>query len=597
MRRTFVRIASASRTTPMTRTLRNLAVVVGIVASIIALTAGVAAAHAGVLGTSPVDGQSVSPQPQNVSVSFSEDVSTSGGGLNVRNADGTRVDDGTSVVTGGTVLITGLKPGLPDGTYVATYRVLSADGHPVSGSFLFGIGAGAVDTSAGSGTSGDRIWQIVGGISRFVMYLAALLAAGVAFFLAFIHDQLADRWKIVPVVRIGSVVAMFGAVGIVVSQAALLTGRGAGAALESAVLRDVLTKSLGWSLVVLLLGLAAVHLSTDTDRILVVRALALYGGLAVTISFAVWGHASELSPRWVSLIADAVHATAAALWLGGLVGLAMVLRRRRAGTIRSTATIIDRFSSMALITVIALTIAGLALTLTGSGASWHALVSTTWGRLLLIKIAITLVVVGLAAWNRRTLVPALTAPIESDEQGEPIEPSDIVNTDADIAADTATDADADPELTVRWRQLLRTVRIEAIALVVVIGITAALVNTTPARTAVKTQTHAVDINRSADTGSVHLIVSPAVVGVNTMTVTYADTTGQPLDVANTMTVEFSLPSADLAPITRQVVKSGPGRFVLQGRELSLAGTWTVTLAVRTGDFTEQRTSFEVPITR
>jgi copper transport protein len=589
----------------MIRTLRTLAVVAGIIAAVIALTTGMASAHASVLGTSPVDGQSVTPEPANVSVSFSENVSTSAGGLSVRNTDGKRVDDGNNLVTGGTVLVVGLKPGLPDGTYIATYRVLSADGHPVSGSFVFGIGTGVIDRSASSGTGGDRTWQIIGGVARFVMYLAALLSAGVAFFLAFIHDQLADRWKIVPVVRIGTVLAMFGAIGIVVSQAALLTGRGAGAALEGAVLRDVLTESLGWSLVVLLLGLAAVHLSTDTHTLVVARAFALYGGLAVTISFAVWGHATELSPRWVSLIADAVHATSAAIWLGGLVGLAMVLRRRRPASVRSTATIIGRFSSMALVTVIALTIAGLALTLTGSDASWHAIVSTTWGRLVLVKIAITLVVIAIAAWNRRTLVPALTAPLESeppvwsersiDRTASPESADRDATEDESTAADDRSDDD--PELADRWRRLLRTVRIEVIALVVVIGITAALVNVTPARTAVKSQAHTVDVTHVADTGPVHLVVTPVKVGTNTVSVAYTDANGQPVDVANTMTAEFSLPSADLAPITRQVVKSGPGQFVLSGREMSLAGTWTLTVAVRTGDFSEQRTSFEVPISR
>ena len=58
----------------------------------------------------------------------------------------------------------------------------------------------------------------------------------------------------------------------------------------------------------------------------------------------------------------------------------------------------------------------------------------------------------------------------------------------------------------------------------------------------------------------------------------------------------SLPDKQLGPLTRQVVKISPGHYVLQGDELSIAGDWTITLAVRTSDFTEERTTFTVPIT-
>ena len=553
----------------MIRTLRRFLVAVAVLVAVIAATAGVASAHASVVSTNPADLSTVPQQPADVSVTFSEGVSANSGGLSVRDREGVRVDTGDGRVSGGTVLSTGLKANLPKGTYVATYRVLSADGHPVSGSFIFGIGVDAVDLTASSGTGGDRTWEIIGAISRFVMFLAALLSAGLAFFIAFIHDQGPDRWRLVPVVRIGSVIALFGAVGVVMCQAALLTGDGAGALLDGAVVGDVLTENLGWSLVVMLVGLAGVHLSTDTSRLVLARSLALYGGLAVTISFAIWGHASELPPTFVSLIADAVHATAAGLWFGGLVGLAMILRRRTSDSVADTGAIIGRFSTMAMDSVIALVIAGLALSITGSGGSPDAMVSTTWGRLVLAKAGITLGIVAIAAWNRRSLVPALVDP--------------------------GPEGDIGPDRDRRWAMLLRTVRLEAIAIVVVLALTAVVVNVTPARTATSAGS-GFDQTQSVDTGTVNLTVTPARVGMNAVHVQYFKD-DQMCDVANTMTIEFSLPSEGLAPITRQVVKAGPGHFIAQGPEFSMPGIWTVTLVVRTGDFSEQRTSFEVPITR
>ena len=552
----------------MSRIARQLVAALAILVGVLALGTTAASAHATLESSSPADGQSVLTSPSEIRITFSEAVTTISGGLSVLDADGKTVDVGNSEVVGGRTLVAPISETLSDGTYVATYRVLSADGHPVSGSLLFAVGAGALDRSAQPSSSGDRLWEIIGGISRFIMYLAALVAAGVAFFLAFIHDHAEDRWRIVPFVRIGSILALLSAIGIVMSQAALLTGKGAGAITDSTVLRDVLNQNLGWSLALLMIGLAAVHLSTDIPKKVVSQSLALYGGLAVTVSFAVWGHATELSPTAISLAADAIHATAAALWLGGLVGLVMVLSVRTPETVRATAGIIGRFSRMAFWSVIALTLAGLTLTITGSGASLNSILTTTWGQLVLAKIGLTLIVVLIAAWNRRTLVPSLTSPTE--------------NTD---------------ELAVRWATLLRTIRAEAVLLVAVLALTAIVVNVPPARTAVVAKTDRVDITQQVDTGNVQLSVDPAIVGPNTVAVRYTDGTGQPINVANSMSIEFSQPSAGLEPITRQVPASEAGVFVIQGNELSIPGTWTITIAVRTGDFTEQRTSFEVPVRR
>jgi copper transport protein len=146
-----------------------------------------------------------------------------------------------------------------------------------------------------------------------------------------------------------------------------------------------------------------------------------------------------------------------------------------------------------------------------------------------------------------------------------------------------------------WARLTRTVRVEALALVAVLAFTAVLVNVTPARTELEVAPKTVSLSQPVAEGSVALAVSPALAGVNTMVIQYTGADGQADDVANTLTIEFFLPSAQLGPITRQVIKSGPGRFVLEGPELSLRGTWDVTLKVRTGDFTQEQSRFQVPI--
>ncbi len=75
--------------------------------------------------------------------------------------------------------------GLPDGTYVLSYRVTSADGHPVVGSFVFAIGA-RERRSAGLAAAGiaDDLWPAAGVVARALWYGSLLLAAGLALFLA-----------------------------------------------------------------------------------------------------------------------------------------------------------------------------------------------------------------------------------------------------------------------------------------------------------------------------------------------------------------------------------------------------------------------------
>lgn len=532
--------------------------------AVMVLGTGTAAAHASVVATNPPDGSMAATAPSRVSITFTEPVSINAGGLTVRDGGGQRVDDGAAT-TEGTVASTGLRSGLPDGTYVVTYRVLSADGHPVSGSFLFGVGSGALDRSLVD-TTGDRQWDVVGDVARGLLLLAALTAAGVAVFLRVVHDGADDRWRLTPFVRVGTIVAFVAAIGAVIAQAALLTGRGAGASTDTDVLRQVMNGDLGLSLAVLFVGLAVVHLSTDVTRTAVARVLALGGGLAVTVSFALWGHATAFTPAWLLMSTDAVHATAAAVWLGGLVGLWVVLAGRGPDEVIGAARIVGRFSTLALWTVLALVVAGVALTVAGSDASWSALVSTTWGRLILTKAALTGVVVLIAAWNRRVLVPSFVGGThDGPDDGER-----------------------------NRHRLLSTVRVEALAIVVILVLTGVVTNVTPARDVPPAAT-ATDTTEAIDAGSVRLEVRPGRVGTNTLSATYLTPRGEPLDVGQTLTMEFSLPAEGLAPITRRATAVSTGRFEFEGGELSLPGTWTVTLTARLDVFTEARTSFEVTV--
>ncbi len=448
--RTTATQATGRRRTPR---LRLIGVAVALVAGVVLASAPAASAHAVVVSSNPSDGERLTTAPNTVSIQFSENVSADLGGLRVVSSSGDRVDAGTDTVSGATLSVP-LQPSLPDGTYVATYRVISADGHPVKGALVFAVGdASASGIDAGSfvnGSGNDRTFEVLGAIARFLAYLGALTAAGLAFFLAFIHDGGPDARPLARIVRGAALVGVVGAFGTLGTQAALATGRSWSAVFDPLVLHDVLNQTLDLATGVLLAGLLVILISLEAPRRGSRQTLAFYGVLATCLSFLFWGHALDARQRWVAMFSNGVHVVAGALWAGGLIGLTLVLRHRmvaardhdgpsdrdpaRSGLngpdesradqvggatlvrrasdtavdqleqLQGTASIVSRFSSMALASVLSLWIAGGVMAWIEVG-SLSALTSTTYGKLVLGKVGIVVVIAAFAGYNRFRLIP------------------------------------------------------------------------------------------------------------------------------------------------------------------------------------------------
>jgi putative copper resistance protein D len=124
------------------------------------------------------------------------------------------------------------------------------------------------------------------------------------------------------------------------------------------------------------------------------------------------GH-SGAAPSMFFTAADALHVTAAGVWLGGLVPLALFLaalrRQKDAESISIGSTVTRRFSTLGVVMVATILITGLINTWNLVG-SVEDLFATAYGRLLLVKIALFLVMVSIAAINRLRLSPRLRVP-------------------------------------------------------------------------------------------------------------------------------------------------------------------------------------------
>lgn len=110
------------------------------------LTAPSAQAHTSLIASSPAAGSTVTEQPAIVELTFSEPVQTEFAQVAVVGDDEAAFHIGESAVVGS--IVTQPVSGLPDGDYTISYRVVSADGHPVTGSVDFAVATGSDETGA-----------------------------------------------------------------------------------------------------------------------------------------------------------------------------------------------------------------------------------------------------------------------------------------------------------------------------------------------------------------------------------------------------------------------------------------------------------------
>ena len=141
---------------------------VAVLALALLLPPRAALAHAQLEGTTPERGAVVKREPAAVIFRFDEPVEGNFGAVRVYDANGSRVDEGDAFHPDGEGPRLGvhLKPGLPDGSYTATYRVVSADGHIVSSGFVFSIGKAGKAPKRDGGRTDRRLGQRPGDRDR-----------------------------------------------------------------------------------------------------------------------------------------------------------------------------------------------------------------------------------------------------------------------------------------------------------------------------------------------------------------------------------------------------------------------------------------------
>jgi copper transport protein len=444
-----------------------------------------------------------------------------------------------------------LPPGLPDGSYVLSYRVTSADGHAVVGSFVFAIGAPGAAAPVEAAGEWEELWATAGMAARALWYGSLLLAAGLALFLGVLPVPSDLRPPLRQALAWIAVLGLAACVAILATTGGALYGGRPDALLRSEPWRIGLGSPVAASVAAAVPGLAILLLAARwTSRR--ERLAWLAGALLVAASFASSGHAVTAGPRWITRPALVLHALCAAYWAGAFAPLLLALRRLS----REDALVLLRaFSAGAVVAVACLVLAGVVLAALQVRTP-GALLTTDYGRLLLLKLALVAVLLGLGARNRLVLTPALER-----------------RADAVVG-------------------LRRTIGVDLALAAGVVALTAGLGSVPPPRALAEQAAHAhaghpprdYTVQAVAQGYRLVLVTSPAAIGENRIDLYLTDLEGQPVK-AQAAEMSFTLPKLGVEALRADAAAVAPGHF--RGRiDLPLAGGWQMQADVLIDDFTK-----------
>ena len=531
-----------------------LAVVVALVGS-----PSPVSAHASLESSDPSPSAVLESSPDVIRLEFTEPVSPAADAISLFDASGAAIRGG-SVGSGEsptTVVLSGFPP-LADGVHVVAWRVVSSDGHVVQGAFTFTVGSvGASDVDVGeliggvlAGRSGATGVDTVSAIVRWISFLAVVTALGG---LVFFVGGFVDRRRVGTMV-LGSLVVLTLATLIHLAvHGVYLESTGWSGLVDVDVWSRVLDTRFGVGAIVRLVLIAALVLlvlavptdDDDAERRVSTSwwqsSVALVGA-ATLVTFSVGGHPSAVPLAGVAVLVDAVHMGAISLWIGGLVTVLVAGRDRPEAIVRLSRTA---------------TFAAPIAVVTGVWQTWRIggglgdLADTSWGRGMIVKIAVALVLLALGGVARLAVRRSLDA-----ERG-------------------------------RLRRLIGT---EVVVALAVLAASAFVVGESPV---VARQPDVYTATLVQGSLIVDLTVTPGVVGNNEIHVVVSPPGGA-LQRVESLEMRVTPPGDASVPITVSVLDAGPNHFI--GRvAFTGPGEWKLEILVRPDRSTSVRFDEELTL--
>jgi copper transport protein len=371
-------------------------------------TYAVALAHAMLLSSEPAAGSHLPASPARLRLLFSEQVDATLGSLSI--VDGSGHTDSLAVSNDPHdvhALIAPVKA-LRSGEYRVVWHIVSADGHPVGGSFLFSVGAGGAAPPEPTIPPPPATWgptisgaPLIPALLRGVGVGCLMAAAGLLLFVVWAKAGVQARPSIVArnLLIVGAFVLAAHCIAWLLNASPdhRLGDGWLGVALASTVGRMEL-----WRALLVLPPLWALALARRP-------ALALTLCLPGLVLSSAIGHSAAIHPL-VAVPFKAVHLLAIAAWLGGLLWLITAGPRATEQSHRDTI----RVSSVALAAAILVTVSGVVQTLLL--VSLHDLWSA-YGAIVGAKVAGLGILLAFGAHHRYRVIPRLVTAEESSRTG------------------------------------------------------------------------------------------------------------------------------------------------------------------------------------
>jgi copper transport protein len=507
---------------------RCLCVGMALAAIILTFDSRPALAHASLLFALPADGVTIIDPPKSFQLDFNEPVSPLV--MRLVRPDGQIVALTNAIATNNSVTIP--APSMPQqGSYVLSWRVTSADGHPVGGVVSFALGHPSSGVSAPP-AEGTLAVHIAIWVAQFVLAVGLFIGVGGAAFAAWLAAKrpMAGRTMIAAVMAAGAVAAVVSLPLQGLDALALPLA----AVWQPAVWAAGFATSWGWAVVIALATLMATLFGLWLGNHGAARCLAALAILGVGFTFVVSGHAGTADAP-VGVPAIFLHAVCVTLWIGSLLPLTLTVRA-------GDRVALERFSRLIPVPLLILIATGIVLTIVGFDrldAFW----TTAYGWVLSAKLAFVLSMLALAALNRYALVPRLALAGQN--------------------------------------RLVTVIATEFVLALVILGIVGLWRFTPPPRTLA-----------AAETTYIHFHGEPAMAQIDvtavrdrgaTVNILVTDDDSRPVAAKEVALVIWN-PDAGIEPIRRSATFEGDAEWRVSGLHIPVAGVWRMRVEIRISDF-------------
>jgi copper transport protein len=511
---------------------------IALAAAVLAVLASASAAHAHALliRSEPADRAVLAQPPPELKLTFNEPVSPLV--LRLVRPTGEIVElRGRTAATDGATIVVALPYGPLLGTHLLSWRVISADGHPVGGALTFSIGQPGAAPAAPQAAADVRLRSAIW-LARLALYIGLFVGVGGAFFGSWIAASPHSGWARIPVtaaLACGLIAALVSTglhgldvLGLPLSE--ICESRVWGSGLASAY-----GLTLGIAAAALAFGLAAMTAEGPITR--GYSALAMVG---LGAALAAGGHAATAEPELVTRPAVFLHGVSVAFWLGALLPLAAVLR---AGSGRSE---LLRFSKAIPWPLLVLIVAGLLLAIV-QVRRFEALWTTRYGVILSCKLVAVGLLLGLAAVNRWLTRRVVTGDARST------------------------------------RRLGRSILAEVAIMALILGLVASWRFTPPPRALIVAAGQPIHAHIHADRAMVDLQFEPPRAHGRRIILNLLDGEFRPMTAKEVMLV-LSQPDAGIEPLRLVATHVEATIWHIDGVRLPPSGRWRVRVEILISDF-------------